>query len=69
MASTTPRRATVGQGIRLSTQSQMIVFSVYSYFKKLHVKGKSSGPLKRTIEATGEALKTSIDYTHIMYLK
>ena len=43
----------LGKGIRVKSQSKEVVYNIYSYFKKLHAKGKSQAPIKRTIEATG----------------
>lgn len=48
------RKEAFGQGVRFQSQSKEIVKNVYDYFEKLHKKGKSSGPAKRTVEATGE---------------
>ena len=42
----------LGWGVRLQSQSKEIVANVYKYFERLHSKEKSTGPFKRTIEAT-----------------
>ena len=46
-------KSKLGKGYRLQSQSKEIVCNVFDYFNKLHAKGKSTGPLKRTEEATG----------------
>ena len=52
---TTGKKAKLGRGIRIVSQSRMIISNVYDYFKKLHVqaKGKCKPASEQTVEATG----------------
>ena len=54
----TPTRRTIkhktGRGIRVQGQAKTILCNVYDYFNKLHKKGRSDGPFKRTADATSE---------------
>ena len=43
----------LGRGFILEPQSKEIIPNVYDYFNNLHAKGKSTGPFKQTLEATG----------------
>ena len=47
------KKAKLGRGIRIASQSRMIISNVYGYFKKLQAKGKCKPALERTVEATG----------------
>ena len=43
--------STLRRGHYLEKQSKEIVCNVYDYFMKMHQKGQSAGPFKRTAEA------------------